>query len=488
MSKTESFSKRAASGAVMVFASQGLRVSLTMLSTIVVARILSPRDYGIAAMAAPVTSFLLMFQNIGLDQAVVQSREVDDQRLTALFWVNIMLCLGVAAALMLVSPVVGWFYHTPEAGYFVAASGLTALMTAPTLLHTALLNRELRFGALCLVDMMNSVTVFVATFVFALLLHSYWALWVGAFLGAVVSFIALWSFERWRPGLRFHFEGIGHMLRFGRNITGFNLANFFARNLDNVLIARRWGGATLGLYDRAYKLMMFPLQNINNPISNVMLPILGKLQDQPARYRQAYVMAVRGIQLLAIPGVVVAVITNERLVPFLLGERWAGVSPIFFWLGLGALIQPAGNPTGWLFISSDRTRDYMMWGIFSTITTVTAFFIGLPHGAVGVAMAYVLADMARMPLQYWWATRRSPVSQLNLWSMHGPTVAVGLVVLGLFHVLGAMLSTVVLLVVLVLAAYATMLAAYLCFGEGRALLAKGVGMIPRRRMAPVAGQ
>ena len=478
MSHVGSMSKRAASGAVMVGLSQGLRVALSMASIVVVSRILSPRDYGIVAMAAPVLAFIAMFQNIGLDQAVAQSHQISEKQMSALFWINIAVCSAAALCLVSISPAVGWFYKTPEAGYFVAASALTVLIGSPALLHSALLNRELRFGAICAVDVVSSVTVFAVTIVSALVLRSYWALWVGGVVGGLASLTVLWTLQRWRPEARPAFRGAGEMLRFGRGIAGFNIINFFARNLDNILIARRWGGSALGLYDRAYKLMMFPLQNINGPIAGVMLPILGRLRTEPERYRHAYVMAVRGIQLLAIPGVAVAIATNDRLITFLLGSEWDGVSPIFFWLSIGALIQPSGNPTGWLFISSNRTHEYMMWGVFSSVTSVIAFLIGLPHGPVGVAACYVIADWARVPLQLWWAARKTPVRVIDLWSMHGPTAVLLPIVLGLNYALDPLLETLPLLIVLTAASYATMVGIYGCLPVGRELLSKGWSLRP----------
>src|SRR5690606_11395460 len=105
---------------------------------------------------------------------------------------------------------------------------------------------------------------------------------------------------------------------------------------------------------RSYRLMMFPLQNINTPLSRVMLPILSRLHDEDARFRRSYLTALRAILILSTPGIAVAGATSDRLVPLLLGEQWAQAAPIFLWLSLAALVQPLSNTTGWLFIARGR--------------------------------------------------------------------------------------------------------------------------------------
>lgn len=409
--------RKALGGAVYTAAAQALTVIFTMLSTIVVARILSPSDYGVIAMAAPVTNFILLFQNLGLSQAVIQSRSVSASQLNGLFWVNIGASGVIAIVFVAISPLVGWFYGDVRAGYVVAASALTVLIGGTVLQHSAILNRELRFRALSLATAAMVTTSFAATVVAALLLRSYWALWLGAFAGTVVNAVLLWCMDSWRPSLTVSLRGTREMLKFGAGVTGFNLFNFVSRNLDNVLIAHTWGSASVGLYDRAYKLMMFPIQNINGPISQVMLPILGRLRDEPERFRRAFMIAAQAIQLAAVPGMAVAVASSDQLIPFLLGDRWAAASPIFFWLGLNALIQPLANSAGWLFITSGRTGVLMKWGAVSSATTALSFVIGLNWGPVGVATAYFMGSALRTPFLYHLCVRQTAVSVADFYRL-----------------------------------------------------------------------
>lgn len=403
-----SMGRQAAGGALFVGSSQAIRILLTIASTIVVARILTPADYGVIAMAGPVTSFLLLFQDLGLSQATIQARRITPEQSSSMFWVNVAASGAMSLLLVLLSPIAALFYGDVRAGYIVAASGLTVLFNGTAQQHSALLNRDLRFRTLASIDVASSLTTFAVTVGSALLLRSYWALWLGTFVGTLLNVLLVWNASSWRPNLRPSFCGIAEMLRFGGSFTAHNLFNFLRSNADNVIIAKTFGAAALGLYDRSYRLMIFPLTNVNAPLSRVMLPLLAQLRDDPERFRRAFASAVHALTAAVLPGVAVAVATSDRLVPFLLGERWSAAAPIFYWMSLAGLFQPTANASGWLIITSGRGDVLVKWGIFSSLTAVAGYFIGLPWGPEGVAASIFVGTVLRTPILFWLTCRVSP--------------------------------------------------------------------------------
>src|SRR5262245_5305024 len=385
-----SLGQRAAGGIAYVGAAQVFNIVLATVSTIVVARILSPSDFGVVAMVTPIASFLAIFQNLGLNQATIQAKTITHEQINALFWLTMASSAVITVLLLALSPVVAWFYKDSRAGLLCAASSITVLLTGSALQHTALLNKHLRFKVLSMIAMASASVTFGATVASALWLHNFWAIWLGGLSGTLCNVLLVWLLDSWRPGFKVDMTGTRNMVAFGANLAGFNLLNFLSRNLDNILIARVWGANAVGLYDRSYKLMMFPLQNINSPVGQVMLPVLSRLRDDGPRYRRAFLVALRGLAFVCVPGVAVAAASSDRLIPLLLGKHWAEASPIFFWLSLAALTTPISNSTGWLFITSGRTASMMRWGVFDTIITLIAFVVGLPWGPRGVAIAYFL--------------------------------------------------------------------------------------------------
>jgi PST family polysaccharide transporter len=223
------------------------------------------------------------------------------------------------------------------------------------------------------------------------------------------------------------------MLTFGRNLTGFGLVNYFARNLDNLLIGRYWGPSQLGLYARAYQLLLLPIDQISSPITAVAVPALSRLADSPERYRRAYLRILQKIAMLTMPLMALLVMTSDWVVELVLGPRWLGVSPIFALLGIVGIIQPVAGTTGWLFITQSRPDDMFRWGLVGGSLTIVAICAGLPWGATGVAASYSLVSLVIVTPALWWFTgRKGPVRTLDFYrTVALPTAAVITVTLAL---------------------------------------------------------
>lgn len=396
-------------------AAQVARLFLTTLSTVVIARLLSPDDYGVLAMAGPIIGFITMFQDFGLSSAAIQAKNLSHSQSSSLFWMNVSASAVLSLLLLAVSPAVAWFYGDVRAGYVTAASALAMLVGGLGIQHMALLNRGMRFKLLSAIDVCNALATFLVSLALAYAFKSYWALFFGSLAGTVIQTLIVWQRSRFRPRIKPSFKGAGELARFGGHLTGFNLFNFFVRNADAVLIARTAGADQLGLYDRSYKLMMLPIQSVNAPISRLLLPLLSRLRDDPERYRRVFLMAARGMMLISAPGIAIVTVLSNDFMPFLLGSEWAAAGPIFFWLGLTGLIQPVANLTGVLFMSSGRSKTMMWWGIASAVITISAFVIALPWGAVGVAAALFFSLALRLPALMFLAARNVSVTQMDLW-------------------------------------------------------------------------
>jgi len=421
-SDEQAFGRTAVHGAVYSGIAQIFKVLITLASTIVLARILSPSDYGVIAMTTPIANFIGIFQNFGLNQAVVQTRTLRLYQVNALFFYSIFASLGLALALLLLAPFVGLFYGDPRASTVTAASAATMVVVGSTLQHTALLTRAMRYRLLSLIDVAVAASTFLFTFAFAVWWASYWALWFGTFCGTLVNAVLVWHFDRWRPRRRIVLRSARALMIFGANLTGFNVLNFLSRNLDNVLIARAWGADSVGLYDRSYRLMMMPINNINAPLSRIMLPILSRVNSDAARYRRIYLLSLRTLGLGSVPGAMAAAMCSDQLVPLLLGPTWSAASPIFFWLSLAGATQPISNAVGWIMISQGRADRLFQWSLVYAPFTILSFFVGLPWGPAGVAAAYFFGQLALVPILYAWAPRNTPIKTSDIYAALAPSL------------------------------------------------------------------
>ncbi|MGN6584983.1 MAG: lipopolysaccharide biosynthesis protein [Rhizobiaceae bacterium] len=407
------FGKVAVRGSLVTGVSQGIKIGLQFLSVVVMARLLLPEDFGLVAAVGPIVAFVALFQNLGLQQAIVQRRTISDAELNRSFWIMAMVGLGCTVIVIAISPLVAWFYGDPRMRNIAVVAALPLLIGSMSGVPFSLLNRNLRFGKLALADVLSALFGFLAAAGSAWWGLSYWSLLIGSAASAIVSLAAAWKWCRWTP-CRPDFGIDREILSFGANLTGFNIVNFFSRNLDNILIGRYSGAIELGYYDRAYKLLLFPIQNIVTPLSRIMIPLLARVQDDKPRFRELYLQVLWALAFVTIPGVAALTCVSDQLVDLLFGPKWAAVSPIFVWLGLAGLIQSTNNTASWILICQGRTKTMFRWGLYGSATTIAAFFVGLPWGVAGVAAAYAISGyVLRLPVLTAIVQRIGPVSAFD---------------------------------------------------------------------------
>ena len=376
----------------------------------VLARLLVPEDFGLVASVGPIVAFVALFQNLGLQQAVVQRPEMTDAELNRMFWIMAAVGLACSVAVVLVSPAVAWFYGDPRMRDITIAAGLPLLLGSISGLPLSLLNRHLRFGRLAAIDVANALFGFLAAAVAAWCGLGYWSLLIGSAVSAAVSLAVAWWWSRWTPG-RPDFAIDRDIMSFGANLTGFNLVNFFARNLDNILIGKYSGAVELGFYDRAYKLLLFPIQNIITPLSRVMIPLLSRIQDDKPRFRDLYLQTLWVLAFVTIPGVAALICTSEQVVAILFGR--SGRRSRRSSCGWGWPAWSSRSATRRDGCSSARARPgpCSAGACTAAATTIAAFIVGLPWGATGVAAAYAISGyVLRIPVLAVLMQRTGPVS------------------------------------------------------------------------------
>lgn len=471
----------------MTGGAQGVKLACQFASVIVLSRLLSPKDFGIVAMAGPVLAFVGLFQDLGLTQATIQRKNITHNEVNSLFWVNIGISVLLTVILVLIAPFAARFYNEPAVGTLIIAMSVLTIVHATSGQHGAILNRRMQFGRTSVIGSIAAVAGLVVAIAWAAVDPSYWALYAGTLATALSGTILTWSASEWRPGLPRWVPGTGNLLHFGAGITGSSFANFFARNSDNVLIGHFRGQEELGLYDRAHKLLLFPLQQITYPLGAIMVPTLSRMADEPDRYRYAYLRVAPILLLATLPGVAFAIAMADILVPFALGEQWAGSAAIFQALGFTGLLQSLNTPGGWLLVSQGRSMDFLHWSIFTAVVSVTAFVIGLPYGALGVATAYAASEYLRTPLQWLYIGRQGPIRAAHVLRMSFPFLVGAHLVVGLLWAARPYLpeAPLPLLLLGILLSYLLVACFAALFEQGRQTLAECLGLL-RRKIPRVA--
>lgn len=405
---------RAIRGGAVTLGAQASRFGLQLASTVILSRLLLPSDFGLIAMITAITGFVELFGDLGLSAATVQREQMNDQQLSTLFWINVtcgILLSGVGAAF---APGIAWFYGDSRLIPLTTALATGFALAGLGVQHQAILRRRMQFRALAWVDVASNALGVGAGIGAALAGWGVWSLVAQRLVASASSSSGAWLACRWRPALRFATGGIRSLLVFGGHLTGFNALNYLMRNADNVLIGRWWGAADLGIYGRAYQLLLLPIQQINAPISSVALPTLSRLQGDPERFRSFYLRALDLLASITMPAVVAMSVLSEALVEVLLGERWSQVAVVFRLLSGAVIVQSTCNTTGWLYVATGRTDRMLRWGIGASVLLLSSFVVGIPYGVTGVATAYSVAMLAQTIPCLWFATRGTRITLYDI--------------------------------------------------------------------------
>jgi len=380
---------RSVRGGAVTIAAQGATFFLGMASTVVLARLLTPQDFGLIAMVTAVTGFVMMFKDMGLSMATVQKDEINHAQISTLFWINVGLSLCVMLVIAALAPAIAWFYGEPRLTWITLALAGAFIFSGLTIQHQALLRRNMRFGTLALTHIVSMLVGIIVAIIAAWYGAGYWALVIMRLAAAIAGAIAVWVACGWRPGLPVRRSGVRKMLAFGGNLTGFNFINYFARNLDNVLIGWRWGSGPLGLYSKAYGLLMLPISQVSTPLSAVAVPALSRLQEEPRRFLSYYRKGLTLATMIGMPIVVFLFVVADKAILIVLGEQWTGAIQIFRVLGIAAFVGTTLGPgAGWVYVALGNVRRQFLVCIVSTCLLVIGFIIGLRWGPIGVASAF----------------------------------------------------------------------------------------------------
>ena len=397
-------------GGVITLAAQAIKILLQMTSTMVLARLLTPKDFGLVAMVITITGFVAMFKDCGLSMATVQHAQITHAQVSTLFWINCALSAAVMLVVAMLAPMVAWFYHEPRLIWITLVLSITFVFSGLTVQHQALLRRQMQFKTLAIIDIVSMASGLAAGIGMAWGAgFGYWSLVGMTFATTLVNAILVWIKCDWRPGPYGRNVGARSMLAFGGSLTGFDVLNYFTRNFDSVLIGRVLGPIATGVYSKAYSLLALPMNQINAPISSVMLPALSRLQNEPEAYAKLYLGALKALSFVTVPMVVFSFVLAKDIILILLGAQWLSAVVVFQLLAPAALVSAINIAPGWLCISLGHPQKQLHYGLVSAPICVGAFLIGIKWGVEGVAAAFSLTFFILFWAFVWYASKDSSV-------------------------------------------------------------------------------
>jgi O-antigen/teichoic acid export membrane protein len=404
---------------------------LMSAGTVVLARLLTPEDYGLVAMVTAVTSIVAGFKDLGLAASTVQRPEINHQQTSTLFWINVGFGLILAVVVSAAAPALARFYDEPRVRWLTVAMASTYLVSGLATQHHSLLRRQLRFGEVAGIELVATFVAVSAAIAAAWNGASYWSLVLMYALTHVCITIGVWIRCSWRPGKPAGAAGVRDMLAYGGYLTGFNIVNFSLRSLDRILIGWTASAGPVGLYSRAAYLVSIPVERLSGASTGVAIPVLSRLQGDPERYRSFLLTATMLFGTIAIPFGCFAFTAAESTVLAVLGAKWSDAVPILRVLAPMAIFATLETAAMWVAASTGHTQRQFVVGVALALASAVAMIVGLQWGVIGVAIGFSGGYCVAWAVGLSYCVRPSPVTASDilgtLWRPAAAAVAAGAV-------------------------------------------------------------
>jgi PST family polysaccharide transporter len=414
-----------------------------MGSMMVMARLLMPEEFGIVGMVTAVTGILGMFIDVGLSSVTIQRATITEEQISTLFWINMAVGTMLGIISLAIAPILVAFYHEPRLFWVTAALGIGFVFNGASQQHNALLQRQMRFVALSVIEILTLLVSIAVGIVMAVSGFGYWALVAMAVSIPLGFTVSVWIATLWVPGMPRRGVGTRSMLHFGGTLALKDLIAFLAYNTGNVLLGRFWGAEALGIYGRAYQLIYLPVDQLNSAVGWVAFPILSRLQDDHDRFRKYFLKGYSLIQGLTIPVIVACSLYAKELIFVFLGPKWNSAVPVFRFLAPMVLAFALIHPFGWMLISTGNVRRSLKMALVISPVVIAGYAAGLGYGATGVAIGYSTAMILLVVPMIAWAVHGSPISVGDvLEAVKRPSIsgiAAGIVAFGADIVIGVSL-------------------------------------------------
>jgi PST family polysaccharide transporter len=366
---------------------------LQIIAAIVLARLLAPEDFGLVAIVTVLTSFAPLLIDFGLGDATTQRSRITQSQVSSLFWLGSGIGLAVALVVAACSPLIAAIYREPRLEPIALCTSITFVLWGVSNQHLALLRRAMQFGKIAKIQFLGMLAGVAIAIVLAVCGYGYWALVLRPITTALWVALAAWFVCRWRPGFPVFDNEVRSMVRFGLHVVGFSVTYTVAKAVDRIGLGLFYRPDQVGYYQNAITLYENSIFAVLAQLHTVGSAALSKLQSNPTALRQKYEAALSAVAFFVMPAAAILSATAEDVTVLLLGEKWRVAGSLLSIIALRGIFQAVEGSQGWLHLSIGRADRWRNWGVVSLCVQIVAVLVGLPFGAMGVAIASVIASV-----------------------------------------------------------------------------------------------
>ena len=378
------------SGVIFVIA-RGANIFVQLASTILLARILSPHDFGIVAVVLALVGFAPMLIDLGTGEASTQKTLITPDQISTLFWLNVAVSLVLAVLLIASSGMIARVFGEPSIAGIALALSVTFVLTGMSTQHSALMRRAMQFHRIAMIDISANLAGSIVSVVLALQGWGYWSLVAKPIITAAWTAIAVWINCRWVPGRPRVSPDAKELVGFGLRVTGFTMTDYLTKSADRIAIGYFQGAGPLGYFQNAFTIYSNVLSILTEPLHNIAAPSLSKLRNDIEGLKRAWETALSTLSFFSAPAFAILAVIGQDFVVLLLGQKWAPAGPLLCIFAVRGIAHSIERTMGWLHVATGRADRWMRWGVYSAVVQLLALAAGLPFGVTGVAVAYAIA-------------------------------------------------------------------------------------------------
>ena len=364
---------------------------------LVLARLLTPEDFGLVALANVFLAFVQVFLNQGFPQALIQREDLDPEHIDTAFWTNIAVGVVLASVGIIAAPWVAAAFNRTALTSVLRWFSLLLIVSSLVDVQEALLERAFAYQYLAMRSLIGLVISGIVGIALALLGAGIWSLVAQQIIYETVGMLVLWRASDWRPRLRFSSAHFQDLFKFGRNILAFNVLGFINSRSDDLLIGYFLGPTALGFYSLAYRILSVMTQVLIETSKRVALPTFSRLQHDLPKMRSAFYKVARITSLIAFPFFLGTAVLAPKIVPFIFGEQWMASVPVLQGLALVGIFRSLSKFKGAVFLAVGQPEWKVKLGLLSSSLNFIGFAIAVRWGIVAVSVAYLIRAFILFP-------------------------------------------------------------------------------------------
>lgn len=378
-------------------------IGLGLVQMTVLARIIDNHQFGLLTVSLVIIALADTLSDFGIANSIIQRQEISQLELTTLYWLNVGLGLVVCVAVFALSGAIASVLHNPDLRPLIQTLSLAFIVIPHGQQFRALMQKELEFNKIGLIET-SSV---LAGFTFTVVSAHFWPLAMTAILGYLVNsavrtlLFGYFGRKIYRPGLHFSLNSVSSNLRFGAWLTADSVVNYINTNLSTLVLARILGAGVAGGYNLAYNVAVVPPMKLNPIITRVLFPAFAKIQDDTGKLRVNFYKLLSVVGIINFPALLGLMVVSNNFVPLVFGEKWLSIIPVLQLLCIVGLLRSVGNPIGSLLMARARVDISFKFNVFKTCLFIPAIIIGGQWGgAIGVTLGFLLVQIINTVLSY----------------------------------------------------------------------------------------